>query len=247
VFIYSIIEAEPFRLQRLHLLTGEQSSVRVPVYQFKVNSCLSELPGGYLLFTGGETYPSTTREVVRIDTLREFAVSHQQPMLTPRHYHSAVYHALYLYVFGGFNAAYCLSKCERYECTIRRWEPLPPLPTACGEMSAVEAKGSLYALGGSNGEGFLDIIQRLRVKSLTWELMSVKLPHADYAFPCFKVDSQIYLVMKQTLYSFLPLYRVKQLPHSIDCFCSSSYYSRGTLYCSHHWGKLNRFEIGWLS
>jgi hypothetical protein len=47
------------------------------------------VPGGSLLITSGGDVG--VREVVRIDTRREFAVSGHHPMLTPRRLHAAVY------------------------------------------------------------------------------------------------------------------------------------------------------------
>jgi hypothetical protein len=60
--------------------------------------------------------------------------------------------------------------------------------------------------------------------------MQLKLPQADWYFPCFKKDTEVYLVINKTLYSFTPLEvkPIKTLPEDIRCI--SSYYSRGTLY-----------------
>jgi hypothetical protein len=60
--------------------------------------------------------------------------------------------------------------------------------------------------------------------------MQLKLPQATSEFPCFKTETQVYLVIKKTLYSFtlLQVKAVKTLDESISCY--SSYYSRGTLY-----------------
>jgi hypothetical protein len=107
---------------------------------------------------------------------------------------------------------------------------LSDLPEACCVASTVVLDNSLYALGGYAGEEGLDTVQKLSLDSLTWELMQLKLPHAASYIPCFKTDSQVYLVIKMTLYSFTPLEvtAVMTLPESIGCY--SSYYSRGTLY-----------------
>jgi hypothetical protein len=101
-------------------------------------------------------------------------------------------------------------------------------------MSAVEVENSLYALGGSNDGVALDTVQKLSLDSLTWELMQLKLPQIACDIPCFKTETQVYLVIRRTLYSFTPLQvrRVKNLPQNI--YCVSSYYSRGTLYYT--WG-----------
>jgi hypothetical protein len=176
------------------------------------------LPGGSLLITGGVC----GRDVVRVD-VGTFAVSPQPPMHTARHYHAAVYHSQYVYVLG-------VRECERYVCAESRWEVLAALPVGGLGMSAVELHNSLYALGGYQGIVGQDTVQQLSLDSLTWQLMQLKLPQADCDFPCFKKDTEVYLVINKTLYSFTPLEvkPIKTLPGDIRCI--SSYYSRGTLY-----------------
>jgi hypothetical protein len=112
-FIYSY-QYSTEQLHRASLVTGEHSSLRVPSYTFKFGCCWSEVPGGSLLITGGGD-PSA-RDEVRIDTRREFAVSHCPPMLTPRKTHAAVYHTPHLYILGGNAHSSYLSECERYVC-----------------------------------------------------------------------------------------------------------------------------------
>jgi hypothetical protein len=101
---------------------------------------------------------------------------------------------------------------------------LPDLPVACYGISAVELENSLYALGDTNS------VQKLSLVSLTWELMWLKLPQAARCIAFFKTDSQVYLVIKKTLYSFTPkqIKPIKTLPRGIECY--TSYYSRGTVY-----------------
>jgi hypothetical protein len=98
------------------------------------------------------------------------------------------------------------------------------MPVA-GLMSVVEMENSLYALGGNRAS-----IQKLSLDSLTWELMQLMLPQAVNHLPCFKTDTEVYLVIKKTLYSFTPLQVkvVKRLPKFIGC--CSCYYSSGILY-----------------
>jgi hypothetical protein len=132
------------------------------------------MPGDTLLITGGS--PSVC-DVVRIDTLRELAVSTQPSMHIARYYHAAVLHAQYLYVLAGYSDSSVLSECERYIWAESRWEVLPALPVACFAMSAVELDNSLYILGGYAGAN-LDTVQKLSLDSLTWELMQLKLPIA---------------------------------------------------------------------
>jgi hypothetical protein len=181
------------QLHSVNLLNREQSCHQVPNYQFVSGSRWSELPGGSLVITGGG-YPAV-REAVKIDTLRECAVSCLPPMHTARIHHAAVYHSQYLYVLGGYNNRY-LSECERYSCAESQWQVLPALPVAVGCMSAVEVENSLYALGGRDGRP-LDTVQKLSLDSLNWTLMQFKLPQADNCIPCFKTDTQVYLVSRR--------------------------------------------------
>jgi hypothetical protein len=182
-----------------------------------------DLPEWCLRLTNGEVIATSVRDVVRLD-VGTFAVSLQPPMHTARNYHAAVYHSQYVYVLGD-------RECERYSCSDSRWEVLPNLPVGGWGMSAVELHNSLYAFGGNDDEGMiLDTAQKLSLGSLTWELMQLKLPQAEISFSCFKKDTEVYLVIEKTLYSFTPLEikPIKTLPEYIGC--SSSYYSRGTLY-----------------
>jgi hypothetical protein len=61
----------------------------------------------------------------------------------------------------------------------------------------------LFALGGYDGSSYLNLVQKLSLESLTWELMQYRLPFADRRIPCFKLrDTEVYLVVKDTLCSF---------------------------------------------
>jgi hypothetical protein len=246
-FFYSCITSTN-QLTRVNLLTGEQSKQEFRHYLFKTGCRWSELPGACLLITGGDARTISVRDVVKIDTLREYAVSSQPPMHTARQHHAAVYHSQYVYVLG-------MSECERYVCAESRWEALAALPVAGLGMSAVELHNFLYALGGIGADSLdtlhtlsldtvmklsLDTVQKLSLDSLTWQLMLLKLPQAGFQFPCFKKDTEVFLVISQTLYSFTPL-EVKPIKTHPECIrCYSSYYSRGILYYE-CWGiKLTR-------
>jgi hypothetical protein len=205
------------------------------------------VPGGSLLITGG--HPGV-RQVVRIDTRREFAVAHCPPMLTPRKEHAAVYHTPHLYILGGYDYSY-LSECERYVCAENRWEALPPLPRACSGTSAVVVESSLYVLGGEYSKKCLYLVQKLSLESLTWELMQFRLPFAAFGIPCFKLrDTEVYLVVNKTLCSFtsLEVRPLKTLTKDIKSQFGVSYYHRGTLFCSSYYdGGVRSYEIGSLS
>jgi hypothetical protein len=246
-FIYSY-EYDQDTLHWTSLVTGERLYLRMPSYPFNEACCWSEWPGGGLLFTGGRYY-TAVRDVVRIDTCREFAVSHCAPMLTPRACHAAVYHTPHLYILGGWNDSQ-LSECERYVCAENRWEALPPLPRACSSTSGVVLESSLYVLGGHDASSRRDLVQRFSLESFTWEVMQFRLPFAGHCIPCFKLrDSEVYLVVKQTLCSLtaFEVRPVKTLTKDIQSWYGASYYCRGTLYCSSLKGRVLSYEIGSLS
>jgi hypothetical protein len=252
-FIYSY-EFNSDQLHKTNLVTGEQSRHRVPSYRFKEGCCWSEVPGGSLLITGGG-HSTAVREVVKID-VGIFEVSHQRDMHTPRSLHAAVYHTPHLYVLGGHNNG-ALSECERCVCEERyfyaeyRWQALPPLPRACWGSSGVVLECSLYVLGGLHEYSSFDLVQKLSLESLTWELMQLRLPFAGHAIPCFKLrNTEVYLVVNKTLCSFtgLKVRPLKTLTEDIRSWYGASYYRRGTLYyCSTYVGAVHRHEIGSLS
>jgi hypothetical protein len=247
-FIYSY-NTDTDQLHRTNLVTGEHSSFKVPSYRFKYCCCWSEVPGGSLLITGGG-HPTPKEEVVRIDTRREYEVSHCAPMLTPRAGHAALYHTPHLYILGGYDDSRELSECERYVCAENRWEALPPLPSACHSTSGVVVESSLYALGGYDGSFLVDLVQKLSLESLTWELMQFRLPFAGCSIPCFKVrDTEVFLIVKKTLCSFtaFEVRPLETLTADIQSKYGASYYRRGTLYCSSYQGGVLSLEIGSLS
>jgi hypothetical protein len=241
-FIYGY-EERTNNINRTDLSTGAQSFHEVPSYEFKPGCCWSELPGGSLLITGGG--PST--EVATICT-ETFEVTQQPPMSTARQNHIAVYNDNHVYVLGGRGP---LEECERYLCAQGRWEDLPPLPRASAAISGVVVEDCLYALGGY-ANGPLDLIQRLNLEGLTWELMSLQLPHAGSGIPCFKLSkSQVYLLLKKTVFSFKPqtqqIQPLKTLSEDIYSWRGPSYYSNGTLYCSSSGGgPVSSLVIGGL-
>jgi hypothetical protein len=110
-------------------------------------------------------------------------------------------------------------------------------------------ESSLYALGGFAGPP-LDLVQKLSFESLTWDLAQFRLPFTGYGIPCFKLrDTEVYLVVSRTLYAFttFEVRYLKTLTKDIQSWFGTSYYCRGTLYCSSYSGGVFRLEIGSLS
>jgi hypothetical protein len=104
-------------------------------------------------------------------------------------------------------------------------------------MSGVVVESSLYALGGFNGTD-LDLVQKLSLESLAWELMQLRLPQAGRAIACFKLsDTEVFLVVNKTLCSFtaLEVRPLRTLTGDICSFYGESYYRSGKLYCSTPW------------
>jgi hypothetical protein len=246
-FIYSY-EKGTGNLHRTSLVTGELSSHQVHLYTFKPGCCWSEVPGGSLLITGGMKGFNPVTEVARIDT-RTFDVSPQTHMQIHRAEHAAVYHTQHLYVLGGLDGFSCSSS-ERFVCAENRWEALPPLPRGCRSTTGVVVESSLYTLGGWFEESPLNLVQKLSLERLTWELMQFRLPFAGCSIPCFKVrDTEVYLVVKKTLYSFtaLEVRALRSLPRDMKSWYGASYYNRDTVYCSNQCGQVHCLEIGSLS
>jgi hypothetical protein len=173
-------------------------------------------------------------------------------MLTAREYHTSVYHAKHLYILGGhddsgWHDGWYLSECERYLCEENRWEALPPLPRACALTSGVVVERCLYALGGWFNRSLTDLVQKLSLESLTWELMQLRLPYEARGIPCFKLsDTEVYLVINKTLFSFtgLQINPLKTLTDDIHSF-GASYYHKGTLYTCEE--GVHSYEIGSLT
>jgi hypothetical protein len=262
-FIYSF-RFNTDHLYRTDLVTGEQSSHAVPQYKFEYGSCLTELPGGSLLITGGVEMvghlAESSKKVASIDVQMEFAVSDKERMRYARRNHAAVYHSHYVYALGGFVTSATFthyqesrigSVCERYVCAEDRWEVLPEMPSACQLMGAFVLAGSLFAIGGYDWKRNLKWIQRLNLDLLTWQFMELRLPISGRGIPCFQVcDTQVFLVMDKSLYSFTPFEfkRLKDLTMDEDIRSyGACYYSKGTLYCSNDQGAAKRLEIGELS
>jgi hypothetical protein len=196
------------------------------------------------MITGGDD----SADVLSIDTLREFAVTRKSSMLSTRWFHGSCYYARYLYAVGGDGP---LQKCERYVCDKDVWEALPLIPVACCYPSCAAAWGDLYVLGGADNCGMTyDIIQKLRLDELTWELLELRLPYAATSMPIFQVkDTQVYLVIETTLYAFLPTPKIQQvdtLPNEVYNEHGPCYYSQGTLYCSNGEGAAYSLKISSL-
>jgi hypothetical protein len=80
--------------------------------------------------------------------------------------------------------------------------------------------------------------------------MQFRLPFAGFGISCFKLrDTEVYLVVNKTLYSFtaLEVRPLKTLTEDIKSFGGVSYYSRGTLCCSCMSGAVLSYGIGSLS
>jgi hypothetical protein len=232
-FIYSY-KFDTDKLWKTDLTTGEQSCHRVPFHRFMIGCSWSELPTGRLLIAGGVGH-GVLREVVKIDTAREFAISAQPSMLVRRSFHAAVCHKQYVYVLGGYSGNTNLSQCEIYAWEDCYWEQLPGLPTAARSLSGVVVKGSLYALGSHDTRRSL-LIQILNLGWHRWSSHEVKLDVRVYEIASYKQDAEVYFVVRNLLYCLQPTtnqpHLVKALADTISSSGGPSYCRRNTLYYS---------------
>jgi hypothetical protein len=230
-FIYSSHEAGD--LYATDLDTGLVKSYHIPSFNFRNSCSWCEVPGKILYFTGG----GWSDKVDSLDLSRELAVCSQPSMLTVRDSHASLYYEQCIYVLGGVLGRLALGECERYVLAERRWEELPALPIAGYCSSPIVVEQALYLLGGI-GE-VIDLIQKLNIRRLVWDVMQIKLPECGYSIPCFKISSearQVHFIVSQTLYTFHPstetIHKVKRVARPIESWSGPSYYKNGTLYCS---------------
>jgi hypothetical protein len=158
-------------------------------------------------------------------------------MISARDNHASLHYERCIYVLGGVLGRLALVECERYVIAERRWRKLPALPIAAYCTSPVIVEHALYLLGGV-GES-IDLIQRLNLRRLVWEVMQIKLPLCGWSIPCFKTDSEakeVYFIVGQALYTFhsctANISKIKSVARPIQSWFGPSYYKNGTLYCS---------------
>eukprot|EP00359_Climacostomum_virens_P011401 CAMPEP_0204917722 /NCGR_PEP_ID=MMETSP1397-20131031/15352_1 /ASSEMBLY_ACC=CAM_ASM_000891 /TAXON_ID=49980 /ORGANISM="Climacostomum Climacostomum virens, Strain Stock W-24" /LENGTH=172 /DNA_ID=CAMNT_0052090657 /DNA_START=269 /DNA_END=787 /DNA_ORIENTATION=+ len=157
-------------------------------------------------------------------------------MLIGRRSHSVTYYDNYLYAIGG-TVIYSSRECERFNVTLEKWEAFEPLPQECTcvNVIALDESRCLYALGGEvTGHTILNLIQRLSLRSMKWNILKLKLPSPAQCIASFKLDeSQVYFVISKKLYCFTPqassIKLVKVLRRDVISF-GPSYYSKGVLY-----------------
>jgi influenza virus NS1A-binding protein len=80
----------------------------------------------------------------------------------------------YLYAIGGFGGQnnVCLSQVERYSLERNTWEPMADLSIPRRALSAVSIGGSVFVLGGFDGENYLSSVEKLDTGKNRWEKMS---------------------------------------------------------------------------
>lgn len=234
------------QLFRTTLNTGETTCHKLGTFVFKWGSCWSQSTGGKIYVTGG----IGSNEVVSIDS-RTFEVTPRAPMLTARNNHGLAYHANALYAVGGFDRENLID-CERFDCGKNSWERLAPLPQVCIGLSLIVLEGPqcLYALGGYKSfNQCIDLIQRMSLSRLEWDILPIKLPSSDKSLAVFKIDeTRMYFVSCKTLFSFHPsslsIKPVKSLSESIGSLYGPSSFKEGVLYCSFSEGAAKKLELG---
>eukprot|EP00359_Climacostomum_virens_P007024 CAMPEP_0204902226 /NCGR_PEP_ID=MMETSP1397-20131031/3538_1 /ASSEMBLY_ACC=CAM_ASM_000891 /TAXON_ID=49980 /ORGANISM="Climacostomum Climacostomum virens, Strain Stock W-24" /LENGTH=371 /DNA_ID=CAMNT_0052070689 /DNA_START=867 /DNA_END=1979 /DNA_ORIENTATION=+ len=192
VYIYSYKHLSS-SLFRTTLSTGEIRKERVRDHTFKRGSAWCEVAGGDIYFTGGLDGSMILNEVIRVSG-NSLEVTQKVGMLSARVEHGSVYDKDYLYAIGGWNRS-MMNDCERLSVSKDRWEALQPLPQACCNVSVVVVKETecLYALGGGMGKFIaFDVIQRLSLGKLEWDVMPLRLPSAANGIACFSKESKVW-------------------------------------------------------
>jgi hypothetical protein len=233
IYSYSFNSSD---LHWIVLQTGEARMISIPDFAFKFSSCVCELPGGALYFTGGGITLFRSNEVWCVEGLKDFGVVSKRPMLTKRGNHACVYVKGFLLVFGGYAISSPLVECERFDTSTERWDVLPKLLQPYVYLSAVafEATNCVYVLGGDGNE-----VDELKLNNLKWRQLSLRLPYVSSRIPTFTVkgnDAEFFIVQGAGLLRVNPsldeLGVVRTLSQNIECSNGPSYFSNGVLYCT---------------
>mmetsp|Transcript_31901 Transcript_31901/g.54950 ORF Transcript_31901/g.54950 Transcript_31901/m.54950 type:complete len:370 (+) Transcript_31901:45-1154(+) len=224
---YSYMHSTNF-LSATNLATGARSSFSISRV-FRVSCSWVELPDQSLFFTGGV---GGENEVWIIDIIRQYAVIDKPPMIHWRSQHSTVYIKEEVYAISGEY----VKQCERFRLAGEKWDSLPdiPVPVYCHTAISSESTNSIFVFGGEGRK----IIQELSLLSMTWQILPVRLSHADYHIPVFKTNSDegsLYFTSERVLYKFIlsskTIERIKPISRNIESWYGPSYYVSGRLYC----------------
>lgn len=216
---------------RTDMRTGQVTSMILKIDRFMIGMDWCDCNSGRLLLAGGEN-----SMVLCIETQREFALTLMAPMPCPQSGHRTAYYEGYFYVIGGANQL-MRNECSRLSLSENQWEDLPALPHPCSDLSLVviKATSSLYAFGGNFNCIDLNVIQRLSIETLSWELLSVKLPSpTSYIVSFTQDDHQAIIAIQSDVYVFDSLsneiHQVASLRKPVNSYAGPSYYHSGRIF-----------------
>lgn len=243
--IYSYENAKKLHITKLS--SGQKRTLTVPLANFKEFSSWCDLPSGALYFTGGNR--PLTNSVTCLQPYKEFSVTKQASMIKERYAHSSIYFQGYIYVISGYSEV-SIKECERYSLDQESWEAIPPIPEEliCTSLIVQESAEVLYVIGGQRKVNF-DLIQELRIRSLVWRVLPMKLTSPGCFIPCFKVDDfSCYYVQKNNLFKWdfsrnWSTYVNSFSGAELTSRFSPSYYANHTLYCSTNYKAVNGKEL----
>lgn len=103
----------------------------------------------------------------------------------------------HLYAIGGFGGPNnsSLSQVERYSIERNKWEDIGSLNVPRRAMSALSLNGSVYVLGGFDGEKYLSSVEKLELGQTEWRIVSA-MNHPRCTFGAVGVRE------KQVIYAF---------------------------------------------
>jgi N-acetylneuraminic acid mutarotase len=79
-----------------------------------------------------------------------------------------------IYAIGGFGGSEstCLRSVERYDTVTRRWEFTRPMQIPRRALSAVTLADGIYAIGGFDGQNYLNSVEKYDEYSNTWTMIT---------------------------------------------------------------------------
>lgn len=157
----------------IHRQTVDFSSLLLGTGQF-LPQCSWLNANGKLYISGGLASDGPSSLFLQFDIFN-FALTRLPDMLSARCSHSMLYHDNFIYVVGGTNN----NSCEKFDLKTSKWVKLNNLNLDERINPILFAKKNyLYAFFGMKGGEYIDIVERLNLKTLKskWEIVAYKNP-----------------------------------------------------------------------
>ena len=126
-----------------------------------------------------------------------YITSEYEEMANKRGCFSSVYHAGFVYAFGGINYTdKMLKRCERLNLETNKWQPIASMNECRKNASACTfTSETIYVFGGNSNSTSLDSIEQYSVTTNKWTKLKVRLPHPLSFMSCMKLTDATMLIM----------------------------------------------------